>query len=84
MNGGKLCDSDSIEQVLQDGGKIVKTLDILEKNNILIRDFSISEAIDLNRSAYVKDALVQFLEKHPDADPLTVAREKSKLEVKWD
>lgn len=84
LNGGKLCDSSSIEQILQDGGKIVKTLDILEKNNILIRDFSISEAIDLNRSAYVKDALAQFLEEHPDADPLTVAREKSKLEVKWD
>ena len=84
LNEGPLCDSSSVSSVLEDSGRVVKTLDILEKNNCLIRDFSIRDAINFNRDVFVRDGLDKFLKEHPDADPLSIVKEKSNLSIKWD
>lgn len=87
---GDICDSSDIKDILFDEGeqdaentRLMTVLDILENNNFLIRDFTIRDLIDYNRSVWVNQQMSRYAEDHPNASVADTALQKSNLEIKW-
>lgn len=90
LNGGPLCDSSSIRDILFESGdqevenqRLISVLDKLETNNFLIRDFTIRDMIDYNRSVWVNQQISRYAEDHPDANIVDTALQKNNLEIQW-
>lgn len=83
-DGNPLCDTSLMTDVLSEAGNKLQIFKYLENHNILVRRFAIQDLLDLNRSVWVQSGIDKFLEKHPDANPLTTVRKKLDLEEQWD
>lgn len=90
LSGGPLCDSSSVRDALFESGeqeaenqRLMSVFDKLETNNFLIRDFTIRDMIDYNRSVWVNQQISRYAEDHPDANIVDVALQKNNLEIKW-
>lgn len=90
LNGGPLCDSSAIRDALfesvdqeAENRRLMLVLDKLENNNFLIRDFTIGDMIDYNRSVWVNQQISRYAEDHPDATILETALQKNNFEIKW-
>lgn len=91
LNGGALCDSSAIIDFLQEQGNlneknqsIINILDTLEKNNFLIREFTLKDALDFNRNVYSDLKIKEYIENNPNADLLDVFKAKADANAKWD
>ena len=90
LNGGPLCDSSSIKDLLQEEGKlsednqkIINVLDLLEKGNFLIRDFTLQDALNFNRTVYSDLKIKEYIEEN-GSNPLEVFKVKADAKTEWD